>query len=196
MGLLERAALPWCSWSMRYFLAIALVLTACSDASSLARATDGPPRKDDSGPVASPPAPTPGEWSAQARTTCATALVRTLVEAVNLGDRSALERTFRPGEAEHPFQWVSMPQPSGHWVSYGAPGAVATLLERQRAGERWELVWLTSGSGPSWHGGVDFSVRLTRTAPDLAASMTGTGIGKGAGSCASGRIYVLSLGTD
>ena len=118
-----------------------------------------------------------------------------LVEAMNAGERDRLERVFRQAEGEHEFQWVSMPLPSGHWASYGATGAVDTLLGRHRAGERWEVLSVVSGYGPSWHGGVDFAVRLTRSAPDFTTA-TLTASGKGAGSCASGRIYVLSLGTE
>ncbi len=181
-------------------LAVALVLaSACAGAIDPEPAQDraaGPlVREMTSTPAAPRPSPTPKDWSAEARTACATAIVRGLVEAMNSAGQAGIEHIFREVGGEHPFQWVSMPLPSGHWVSYDASGAVETLLGRSAGGERWEVLSVTSGGGPSWHGGVDFAVRLTRTAPDLPGGRL-TATGKGAGSCSSDRIYVLSLGTD
>lgn len=181
---------------MRHLLTLALALAAaCSSATDAVPVTVRLASGTGSAPATPRPSPIPAEWSAGDQTGCATALIRTLVEAMNNGERASFEHLFRDVGGEHPFQWVSMPLPSGHWVSYAAPGAVETLLRRNSAGERWEVLSITSGGGRSWHGGVDFALRVTRTAPDLPGGRL-TATGKGAGSCSSDRIYVLSLGTD
>ena len=173
----ERLRVPRCTDSVRLLLAaIAISLVAaCASVPDRAREAEPPPLTG--------------------RTGCAAQLIDSLAAAVNGGDRGTLERLFRNSEGEHPFRWVSMPLTAGYWTTYEMPEAVDTLVGRHAAGERWRVVSVHSGPGPTWHGGVDFTLRLTRTAPDLAASSLSAS-GKGAGSCASARIYVLSLGTE
>ena len=141
---------------------------------------------------------------ASVRTACATRLFEELILAFNSGDALALERTIGPGPlATQGFQWVSMSTssefgptlrgPGINEVDYTPEGARRMLLRHSAQGERWTLVSVRAGAGPSWHGGVDAGVNLERKLANGQVVKTG---GKTALSCIGSAIYVLSLGDE
>ena len=130
--------------------------------------------------------------SASYRNACANEVFSRLVTAFNSGDGVALATIFNNETAEHPFEWVSDGSGLTFWVERSPMGAIDRLLARHAVGERWTSVVLSAGPGPSWHGGVDFSLKMERVRPD-PPNPTADGVGKGALSCKSGRVYVLSM---
>jgi hypothetical protein len=83
--------------------------------------------------------------------------------------------------------------PGVNEVDYTPIGARRILLRHSQQGERWALVSVRAGEGPSWHGGVDAEVGFERT---LATGQVVKTNGKTALSCVGSAIYVLSLGDD
>ncbi len=141
---------------------------------------------------------------ANLRTACARRVLEELVQAFNAGDVAALEQTIGPGPlATQGFQWVSMSTsseygptlrgPGVNEVDYTPDGARRLLLRHSEQGERWTLVSVRAGDGPSWHGGVDAEVDFERKLANGRVVKTG---GKTALSCIGSSIYVLSLGDD
>ncbi len=91
------------------------------------------------------------------------------------------------------FQWVSLTT-TVNTTAYTPEGARRMLLDRVAQGERWTLgSVISAGDGPSWHGGVDAEVHVTRQLPDGRVVQTS---GKAALSCIGSVIFVLSLGDD
>ena len=148
---------------------------------------------------------TPAESNdASVRTACAVRVLDELVRAFNSGDTPALERTIGPGPlGTQSFQWVSLSTSSEfgptlqgtglNEVDYTPDGARRILLRHSQQGERWTLVSVRAGDGPSWHGGVDAEVHFERKLANGQVVKTG---GKTALSCVGSAIYVLSLGDE
>lgn len=131
--------------------------------------------------------------SASYRTSCATDVLLKLAAAVNRGDAAALGTFFNNDLlGEHQFEWVSEGNIATPWAEYTPRGAIDHLLARYAAGERWTFTSVSALAGPSWHGGVDFSVRFERINAGSPIPSADGG-GKGALSCISGRVYVLTL---
>lgn len=132
---------------------------------------------------------------ANIRTVCATRVFEELIRAFNAGDGLALERTIGAGPLDgQRFQWVSFADGMGRTTEFTAVGARTMLLERWSRGQRLTLMSVTAGAGPSWHGGVDATVRLESRAPALTA--TASILGKTVVSCLGARVLVLSLGDE
>jgi hypothetical protein len=138
------------------------------------------------------------------RTACAARVLGELVRAINSRDTLALERTIGPGQlGTQSFQWVSLSTsaefgptlqgPGLNEVEYTPDGARRILLRHSQQGERWTLVSVRAGDGPSWHGGVDAEVHFERKLANGQVVKTG---GKTALSCVGSAIYVLSLGDE
>lgn len=141
---------------------------------------------------------------AAARTACARRVLEELISAINSGDALALERTIGAGPlATQGFQWVSLSTsseygpalrgPGVNEVDYAPEGARRILLHHWERGERWTLVSVRAGVGPSWHGGVDAEIHIERRLADGQVVKSG---GKTALSCSGRVVYVLSLGDD
>lgn len=141
---------------------------------------------------------------ASSRTSCATRVLSSLVDAINARDETAIGRLIGPGPAmTQAFQWVSMSasseagptlrSPGANEVDYSPEGARRILLQHAARGERWSLGTVRAGAGPSWHGGVDAEVHFERSLADGRIVKTG---GKTALSCLGPAIYVLSLGDE
>jgi hypothetical protein len=129
------------------------------------------------------------------RTACATAVWQGLVRAFNAGDASALAAAIGSGPiSSQAFQWVSFHDALGRNVEYTAEGARQMLLERSSRGQRLTLLSLESGPGPSWHGGVDASLRLESRAPGLTGPAAIAG--KTVVSCLGSRVVVASIGDE
>lgn len=128
------------------------------------------------------------------RTACATKVLSAFIDAFNSRDEVTLGRMIRSGPLPaQGFEWVSMAT-TVNTTEYTPDGARRMLLDRAVQGERWTLGSVTSaGDGPSWHGGVDAEVHVTRQLPDGHLVHTS---GKAALSCIGSVIFVLSLGDD
>ncbi len=128
------------------------------------------------------------------RTACAIPVLSALVDAINARNEVALGRLIGSGPLPtQGFQWVSMTT-TVNTTAYTPDGARRMLLDRAAQGDRWTVASVTSaGDGPSWHGGVDAEVHVTRQLPDGRVVKTS---GKAALSCMGSVIYVLSLGDD
>lgn len=132
---------------------------------------------------------------ASTRTACATQVWEGLIRAFNAGDSVALERTIGAGPLNgQGFQWVSLADGLGGGTEYTADGARRMLLERWSRGQRLTLQSVSAGAGPSWHGGVDASVRLESRAPSLTGAATL--FGKSVVSCLGARVMVVALGVE
>jgi hypothetical protein len=127
-----------------------------------------------------------------------------LASAINSGDALALERLVGPGPlGAQGFQWVSMSTSSEFGPTLGGPGinevdytpdgARRIPLRHSEQGERWTLVSVRAGDGPSWHGGIDAEVHFERKLANGQVVKTGD---KTALSCIGSAIYVLSLGDE
>jgi hypothetical protein len=163
----------------RIFL-VAIFVVACS-------ATPTPPPPTDN-LARAPTASLRTEDAATYRTECATRVLSDFISSFNRGDSAALTSFFSTTRGTHPFQWfVTSDTPR-----YGPPlnELANTLAGWHASGQRWRLVSLESGAGPSWHGGVDFELRVERSWPDHVVINTG----KGALDCAARTIFVLALG--
>lgn len=166
----------------RLILAACLICAACTPSPSA--------RVDLS---AQPSAVEPAD--AAARTACATTVWQGLIRAFNAGDASALGATIGAGPLpSQSFQWVSFGDGIGRNTEYTAEGARTMLLDRWARGQRLTLLSLESGAGPSWHGGVDASVRLESRRPGLTAPTAISG--KTVVSCLGSRVMVVSIGQD
>ena len=112
---------------------------------------------------------------------CAEKTIATLFDAVNTANEAALKDVLRSASVG-----VSGP------AFIGPDEAVATLLARGRAGERWTLVALDV-NGRGWHGGIDFGLRMRRTGPSLP-SPSSISSGKGVLDCPAGRVTIFFVG--
>jgi hypothetical protein len=132
---------------------------------------------------------------ASIRTACATRVLEELVSAFNAGDVAALERTIGAGPlGAQGFQWVSFHDGVGRDAEYTVEGARRMLLDRWSRGQRLTLLSVGAGEGPSWHGGVDATVRLESRAPGVSGAARI--FGKTALSCIGSRVFVLSIGEE
>jgi hypothetical protein len=166
---------------MRWLL-VSVLLLACSTAA----------RAPESAPVASAlPTPTvvvSARETAAYRTACATHVLNEFIAAFDRGDLADLMTFFSATRGAQPFQWFV----TANTRPYG-PGLTELPSHFQswhRDGQRWRLVYARSGSGPSWHGGVDFELQVERTWPGGAV----TDLGKGALDCDARTIFVFVLG--
>lgn len=116
---------------------------------------------------------------------CAEATLRSLVAAFNDGDDVRLSRLVGTSI------WGSLTLPGS--ISTRPEEAVAALLTRSRAGERWSLTRFDF-NGRGWDGALHFGLVVRRTAPDLPSPFVDSA-GKGALDCPAGRVLVLGLGT-
>lgn len=171
-------------------LSLLLVFSGCNQDSPVAVSSPPAPVTVTS-PSSTPIAAEPND--ASTRTACATRVWEELVRAFNAGDAMALERTIGSAPST-PFQWVAFFDGMGRDTEYTIDGARAMLLERWSRGQRLTLISVSAGAGPSWHGGVDASVRLESRAP----SLTGTApiFGKTVVSCLAARVMVVAIGDE
>jgi hypothetical protein len=162
---------------MRALMLAALLLAAC-----------GPKQTIDS-PKASP-LPTSSAEDSASRTSCARSVLTSFIDAFNSGDAAELATFFTPGAEPRAFQWFYV---GGLTPAYGPPlrDLPRYFAEWHAAGERWLLVSVDAGAGPSWHGGIDFGMRVERTHGEAS----GVFQGKGALECAARRIFVFGLGS-
>ena len=185
----------------RLALAAILVVSVGCTSSPVELSTPSP--LDDSSKPSTSATPTESN-DASVRTACAARVLEELVRALNSGDTVALERTIGSGPlGTQGFQWVSLSTssefgpalqgPGVNEVEYTPDDARRTLLRHSQQGERWTLVSVRAGDGPSWHGGVDAEVHLERRFATGQVVKTG---GKTALSCVGSAIYVLSLGDE
>lgn len=134
-------------------------------------------------------------------------LVR-FADAVNTGDRAALERVFAVIEGDHGiarperyFRWYSVTEgrdgnrPWRHTAIYDIADLFPYFAERRLRNERWQVVSIDVGT--SWipgAGGITYLIR--RTADDLPASVGDLAFGKGEIDCTAQRVFVWSMGQD
>jgi len=120
-------------------------------------------------------------------------IVTDFLAAFNRGDMNALISTF-PTVAAYPyadqpgFQWYSVTDLNGHFVTYDPAELPAYFAARHRHHEHLALLRLEVAA--SWHPGVDIVYRLTREADDLPPHEMS---GKGAVDCAEETIFVWSM---
>jgi hypothetical protein len=118
------------------------------------------------------------------------------LDAFNRGDVAALPRFF-PTEGVYPyadqrgFQWYSVTDQNGHFVTYDPANLPAYLVDRHEQHERLQLLELEVAA--SWHPGVDIVFRLSRKADDLPSHEAN---GKGAIYCDDHTIFVWSMAQD
>lgn len=165
---------------MRVSLLIALFALSCSASSGAEVATARPSTV----PATTSAAP----QAAASRTACARGVLSSFIDAFNAGDAAALAGFFSANEGRVPFQFFATPEtpPYGPDLSH----VVTSLVAWHAAGERWRIVELSSGDGPSWHGGVDFQVTVERSWRDRSA----VDQGKGALDCEARKIFAFGLG--
>ena len=184
-------------------LVVVAILVLCVGCSASPASVSSPSTIDSSAKPSQSATPTEAA-DAKGRTACATRVLEELIRAFNSGDTLALERTIGAGPlATQSFQWVSMSTssefgptlrgPGLNEVEYTPEGARRILLRHSAQGERWTLVAVRAGDGPSWHGGVDAEVHVERKLANGQIVKTG---GKTALSCVGSVIYVLSLGDE
>jgi hypothetical protein len=112
---------------------------------------------------------------------CADKTITTFFDAVNLANEAVLKDVLRSASVG-----VSGP------AFAGPDEAVAALLARSRAGERWALVTLDV-NGRGWHGGIDFGLRMRRSGPGLP-SPSSIASAKGVLDCPAGRVTLFYVG--
>jgi hypothetical protein len=184
-------------------IAFAAILVVCFGCSPSPVSVSNPSTLDHPSKPSNSATPTESN-DASVRTACAARVLDELIRAFNSGDTQALERTIGPGPlGTQGFQWVSMSTssefgptrqgPGVNEVDYTPDGARRILLRHSQQGERWTLVSVRAGDGPSWHGGVDAEVHFERKLANGQVVKTG---GKTAVSCVGSAIYVLSLGDE
>lgn len=126
-------------------------------------------------------------------------LVMRFFDAVNRGDLAQIDQIFAISagpDGRKPQGWYS--------VDYSPPGQVprqfaaftqsdllAYFRERHAQRERLRLVGLQV-RGPTWHGGVDITYTLARSADDLTGKERPYG-GKGAINCSRQQLFVWSM---
>lgn len=128
------------------------------------------------------------EQTASFQAECARSVLASFVDAFNRADRARLATFFSASEGDRPFQWFVTPETPPYGPDLLQLGD--SLAAWHAAGERWRLVSVQSGDGPSWHGGVDFAVRIERSWSDRSVMNDG----KGALDCAACKIFVFGLG--
>ena len=163
---------------MRALLIACVALSACSVQRGVVAS-----------PTASPAAsPTAIPQTAAYRTECAATVLSSFIDAFDRADAARLAAFFSATDGVHHFEFFYTPEtpPYGPDLSH----LVETLVSWQAAGERWRLVSVTSGGGPSWHGGVDLAVAVERSWPDRSV----TNDGKGALDCAARTIFAFAIG--
>ena len=138
--------------------------------------------------LATPPPTVDIEQTASFRTGCAADVLLDFVDAFDRGDASRLATFFSATEGSHGFEWFV----TAETPPYGP--LLSELADRfatwHAAHERWRVVSVKSGVGPSWHGGVDFEMTIERSWPDRSVTETG----KGALDCKARKIFVFVLG--
>jgi hypothetical protein len=118
------------------------------------------------------------------------------LDAFNRGDLTALAAFF-PDEGVYPhsdqrgFQWYSVTDQDGHFVTYDPAELPAYFAARHDQHERLHLLELEVATG--WHSGVAIVYRLSRVADDLPPHEV---IGKGAIYCDDHTIFVWSMAQD
>lgn len=128
------------------------------------------------------------EDSAAFRTECATSVLSSFIDAFNRADVSALATFFSATQGVQPYQWFVTPDTPPYGPDLAHLGE--SFASWHAAGERWRLVSLKSGVGPSWHGGVDFELMIERSWSDRSV----VDHGKGAVDCRARKIFVLGIG--
>jgi hypothetical protein len=121
------------------------------------------------------------------------AIVTGFLDAFNRGDASDVRRFFPevvafPDTTKPGFQWYSVTDERGHFVTYDPAALPAYFAERYEQGEHLRLLRLEVSA--SWHPGVDIVYRLDRQADDLSPHEVA---GKGAIDCADRTIFVWSM---
>lgn len=128
-------------------------------------------------------------------------LIMNFLDAYNNGDQEQIAQFF-----PNTFEWYSdgvvvngVEVDQDHYF-LTRPGSRDDLLsyaaERHQHGDRMELLQVNV-VGPSWHGGADFSFRLTREADDVQPKSEGQVRyveGFGAIRCRTQKFWVWSLG--
>lgn len=118
------------------------------------------------------------------------------LDAFNRGDADDLVRVF-PTEVAYPnvdergFQWYSVTDQSGNYVTYDPAELPAYFAGRHKQHERLQLLALEVAA--SWHPGVDLVFRVSRVADDLPLHEMN---GKGAMSCDDHTIFAWSMAQD
>jgi len=116
------------------------------------------------------------------------------MHAFNHGDSVALQRFF-PDEGVYPyadqrgFQWYSVTDQNGHFVTYDPAELPAYFAARHDQHERLKLRKLEVAG--NWEPRVDFGVRLSRRADDISVHKVA---GKAAMYCDDHTIFVWSMG--
>lgn len=126
-------------------------------------------------------------------------LVMRFFDAVNRGDLAQIDQFFAitaGPEGHKPQGWYSVDySPPGQLPHQFAAFTQSDLLtyfrERRAQHERLRLVGLQVRS-PTWHGGVDITYTLVRSADDLTGKERPYG-GKGAINCSRQQIFVWSM---
>lgn len=113
---------------------------------------------------------------------CAEQTLRGLASAVNDRDEGELARRLA--------ETVSLTLPGRR--AFNRQEAVAALVERAHADERWTFVSIDT-NGRGWHGGIDIGVLLRRSGPSLPAPYIESP-GKGVLDCPDGRVRILGIG--
>ena len=165
---------------MRALASLVLLLTACAPQAGVSASTAATPAVRTASPIASVD-------TAAYRTECARRVLSSFIEAFDRGDSAKLA-SFFSAIGPRSFQWFVTPEtpPYGPDLSR-LPDYFAAW---HAAGERWRLVSVQSGEGPSWHGGVDVAVAIERTWPDRSV----TSEGKGVLDCTTNTIFVFAVG--
>lgn len=166
---------------MRAFLIpLALVVSAC--------ATQPPSSAVTSPTPASPTVTIDIEQTAAFRTACATSVLSSFVAAFNRGDDAQLRTFFSATDGRQPFQWFYTPETPAYGPDLERLGE--HLAAWHAAGERWRVVSVQTGDGPSWHGGVDFALKIERVWSDRSEIDEG----KGALDCTARKIFAFGIG--
>lgn len=110
--------------------------------------------------------------------------MQALVAAINDGDEGRLSQLVGTSI------WGSLTL-SGSTLAQPEE-AVAALLERNRAGERWGLGRFDF-NGRGWDGGIHFGLIVRRSGPDLPSPYI-ENAGGGVLDCPEGRLRVLGIG--
>jgi hypothetical protein len=163
---------------MKVLLVLALAIAACTS-TQVPSVAPSP---------AVPAVVTPATRSAAERTECARSVLTTFIDAFNRGDSAHLMTYFKTTDGPRSFKWFYTPGTPAYGPSLTQlPDYFATW---HATGERWRVVNLDVGAGPSWHGGVDFAIEIERAWPDRSM-LNG---GKGALDCDARTIFVFALG--
>jgi len=117
--------------------------------------------------------------------------LRAIFDAISEGDVGRLDALLPVADSSARFQWYSMRDPSGRFVTYDAADLRPYFAQRHDAGERIELHvaqlnrWDLNGAhfGP---------LLLTRSAPDLPEGVHRV-TGKAVLDCHTGRLQMMSL---